>query len=65
MGDRAGDRNISLETLDKIITTLEVSTIEVLDLNDVEITDEENYKRALLEAHRSLLIGRRPFGKSC
>lgn len=51
-----GDRNISLETLEKIIKALEVIPIEVFQFEDTDIDNEIADKHIVMESHKSLLM---------
>jgi transcriptional regulator with XRE-family HTH domain len=53
----SGDRNISLETLDKLLLALEVSPGEFLNLDGLDLNTQQE-KQALLEIHKSILIKR-------
>ena len=55
-GVESGDRNISLETLEKLLAALEVSPGEFLNLEGLDITITD--KKALLEIHKSILMKR-------
>jgi transcriptional regulator with XRE-family HTH domain len=57
-GIERGDRNISLETLDKVIKALDVAPSEILHFKEIEVDNEVMDKKQLLEIHKSLLIDR-------
>lgn len=50
-----GGRNISLETLDKIISALEIAPIEIFSFDNTEIENDVIEKRMLIESLRALL----------
>jgi transcriptional regulator with XRE-family HTH domain len=52
-----GDRNISLDTLDKLLRALEVTPGQFLNLDDLDIKSSKD-KQAILEIHNSLLLKR-------
>ncbi|EST55518.1 MerR family transcriptional regulator [Brevibacillus panacihumi W25] len=54
-----GERNISLETLEKIITSLEIAPIEIFNFNSTDIENDSIEKRMLIESLRALLQERR------
>ncbi len=58
-GIERGERNISLETLEKVAKGLEVNPIVFLEFTDVEIEKNFLEKHSILEVHVSLLQGRR------
>lgn len=53
-----GERNISMETLEKVISALEVNPVEVFRIEGIEGIEERSDKKALMEALASLLAGR-------
>ncbi|OME94986.1 MULTISPECIES: helix-turn-helix domain-containing protein [Paenibacillus] len=53
-----GERNISMETLEKVIIALDVSPIEVFRIEGIEDIEERADKRLLIGALNSLLAGR-------
>lgn len=55
-----GERNISMETLEKVITALEVNAVDVFRFEGIEGIKERTDKKSLLEALNSLLTGRKP-----
>ncbi|MDT3429184.1 transcriptional regulator with XRE-family HTH domain [Paenibacillus forsythiae] len=54
-----GGRNISMETLEKVITALEVNPVEVFRIEGIEAIEERADKKLLIEALNSLLAGRK------
>jgi transcriptional regulator with XRE-family HTH domain len=54
-----GERNISMETLEKVITALDVSPIEVFRIEGIEAIEDRADKKLLIEALSSLLAGRK------
>lgn len=54
-----GERNISMETLEKVITALDVNAVEVFRIEGIEGIEERNEKKLLIEAFNSLLAGRK------
>lgn len=54
-----GERNISLETLEKIITSLEIAPIELFNFNSTDIENDLIEKRMIIESLRALLQERR------
>lgn len=54
-----GERNISLETLEKVLVALEVNAVEVFRVERIEGIEERNDKKALIEAFNSLLVARK------
>lgn len=57
-GVERGDRNISLETLEKIIDALGVLPVEIFLFDYADTEQEQVDKKQVLEALNSLLIGR-------
>ncbi|TXK75438.1 helix-turn-helix domain-containing protein [Paenibacillus sp. N3.4] len=53
-----GSRNISLETLEKVLVALEVNAVEVFRVEGIEGIEERNDKQVLINAFHSLLAGR-------
>lgn len=53
----SGSRNISLETLDKLLTALEVSPGDFLNLEGLDSSSQLE-KQALIEIHKSILTKR-------
>jgi transcriptional regulator with XRE-family HTH domain len=53
-----GDRNISLETLEKIMTALDLTPSDWLHFGELEVKNEKLEKDKLLEIHKSLLKNR-------
>jgi transcriptional regulator with XRE-family HTH domain len=53
-----GERNISLDTLEKMIIALEVSPIEVFRIEGIEGIEKRSDKRTLIEAFNTLLFSR-------
>lgn len=53
----SGERNISLETLDKLLTALDISPGDFLNLEGLDIKTQQE-KKALLEIHKSILTKR-------
>lgn len=54
-----GERNISMETLEKVITALDVNPIDVFRFEGIEGIEERTDKKSLIEALNSLLAGRK------
>ncbi|MGO4541079.1 helix-turn-helix domain-containing protein [Paenibacillus sp. 2TAB19] len=54
-----GERNISMETLEKVINALEVNPVEVFRIEGIEGIEERTDKQELIEALDSLLSGRK------
>ncbi|MEX2462143.1 MAG: helix-turn-helix transcriptional regulator [Paenibacillaceae bacterium] len=54
-GVERGDRNISLETLEKIMTALDLSPSDWIHFGELEAKNEKLEKEKLLEIHKSLL----------
>ncbi|WP_019639979.1 helix-turn-helix domain-containing protein [Paenibacillus fonticola] len=54
-----GERNISMETLEKVISALEVNPVEVFRIEGIEDIEERADRQELIEALNSLLSGRR------
>lgn len=57
-GIENADRNISLETLEKIIVALDVAPIEVFRFHEFELEEGQTDARDALSAVQSLLTGR-------
>jgi transcriptional regulator with XRE-family HTH domain len=55
-GVERGERNISLETLEKIIEALEVLPIEVFQFQHTGVDNEIMDKRTVIQSHNALLI---------
>ncbi|MEK8129487.1 helix-turn-helix transcriptional regulator [Paenibacillus filicis] len=55
-----GSRNVTLESLDKIMTALDVMPSEVFNFKDIESVNAADDKRMMIEILRSLLVERRP-----
>jgi transcriptional regulator with XRE-family HTH domain len=53
-----GDRNISLETLEKIIDALGVLPVEIFQFDYADTEQEQVDKKQVLDALNSLLVGR-------
>jgi transcriptional regulator with XRE-family HTH domain len=58
-GIERGDRNISLETLEKLVNALDISPVELFMFQNSDIHDEFANKRMVIEVHKSLLATRR------
>jgi transcriptional regulator with XRE-family HTH domain len=54
-----GERNISLESLEKIILALDVMPSEIFNFKDIDINNGLDNKRMIIEVLRSLLLDRR------
>lgn len=54
-----GERNISMETLEKVITALDINAVDLFRFEGIENIEERSDKKALLEAINSLLVGRK------
>jgi transcriptional regulator with XRE-family HTH domain len=54
-GVERGDRNISLETLEKIITALDMTPSDWFQFDVLEVKNEKVAKDKLLEIHKSIL----------
>ncbi|MBQ4901239.1 helix-turn-helix transcriptional regulator [Paenibacillus sp. Marseille-P2973] len=54
-----GERNISMETLEKVIIALEIRPVEVFRFEGIEGIEERANKQELIEALNSLLAGRK------
>lgn len=54
-----GERNISMETLEKVISALGVNAIEVFRFEGIEGIEERSNRRELIEAINTLLAGRK------
>ncbi|WFB58694.1 helix-turn-helix transcriptional regulator [Paenibacillus sp. BR1-192] len=54
-----GERNISMETLEKVIIALEVNPVEVFRIEGIEGIEERANRQELIEALNSLLSGRK------
>ncbi|SCW57344.1 hypothetical protein SAMN04487970_101688 [Paenibacillus tianmuensis] len=48
-----------METLEKVITALDVNAVEVFRIEGIEGIEERNEKKLLIEAFNSLLAGRK------
>lgn len=57
-GVERGTRNISLETLEKIVIALEVEPAEVFYFGDIDAQTDLHEKKQVLDVHRSLLMDR-------
>lgn len=55
-----GERNISMETLEKVIIALEVNAVDIFRFEGIEGIEERTDKKSLMEALTSLLAGRKP-----
>ncbi|MNP38645.1 hypothetical protein D3C76_1321700 [compost metagenome] len=53
-----GERNISLETLEKIVVSLEVAPFEIFKFDSTQIENELVEKRMVIEAVRALMHDR-------
>jgi transcriptional regulator with XRE-family HTH domain len=53
-----GERNITLETLDKIITALDIAPIEFFQFHNIDTFDQRLDKKVILESLNALLVGR-------
>lgn len=54
-----GERNISMETLEKVISALEVNAVEIFRFEGIEGIEERTDRRELMEALNTLLAGRK------
>ncbi|MEK3720592.1 helix-turn-helix domain-containing protein [Paenibacillus sp. FSL H8-0034] len=54
-----GERNITLETLDKVITALDILPSELFKFENIESIEERTDKKILLNALNSLVSGRK------
>lgn len=54
-----GERNISMETLEKVIIALEVNPVEVFRIEGIEGIEERANRQELIGALNSLLSGRK------
>lgn len=54
-----GERNISMETLEKVISALEVNPIEVFRIEGIESIEERTDRQVFVDALNSLLTGRK------
>lgn len=54
-GVENGDRNISLLTLEKIIKALDVSPETIFNFNNIDLINEINDKKQILEIHNNLV----------
>lgn len=54
-GVEHGDRNISLLTLEKIINALEVTPEAIFSFSNIDLIDEINDKKQILEIHNNLI----------
>lgn len=57
-GIENADRNISLETLEKIINALDVVPLEIFQFHEVDSREMKEDKKVALEALNSLLVER-------
>lgn len=57
-GVERGDRNISLETLEKIIETLGIVPLEIFQFEHADVDQEQTDKKLVLDALNSLMITR-------
>ncbi|WP_289137773.1 helix-turn-helix domain-containing protein [uncultured Brevibacillus sp.] len=57
-GVERGTRNISLETLEKIVGALEVEPAEVFHFGNIDVETELHEKKQVLDVHRSFLMNR-------
>ncbi len=57
-GVERGTRNISLETLEKIIAALDVEPAEVFQFGDIDTDTDLHDKKQILEVHKALLMER-------
>jgi len=57
-GIEHAERNISLETLEKIIVALDIAPIEIFQFHELEFEDGRTTKKDALNAINSLLAGR-------
>ncbi|UQZ84561.1 HTH-type transcriptional regulator SinR [Paenibacillus konkukensis] len=55
-----GSRNVTLESLDKIMTALDIMPSEVFNFKDIDSVNAADDKRMMVEILRSLLVERRP-----
>ncbi|WP_159887559.1 helix-turn-helix domain-containing protein [Paenibacillus puerhi] len=55
-----GSRNVTLESLDKLMVALDVMPSEVFNFKDIESVNAADDKRMMIEILRSLLVERRP-----
>lgn len=55
-----GGRNVTLESLDKLLVALEVTPDEVFSFKNIEGDNAVDDKRAMIEILRALLMERRP-----
>jgi transcriptional regulator with XRE-family HTH domain len=53
-----GQRNISLETLEKFILALQISPNDLFNFQDINVDNGVQEKRLLLEIHKSQLMAR-------
>ncbi|WP_339181811.1 helix-turn-helix transcriptional regulator [Paenibacillus sp. FSL R5-0701] len=53
-----GERNISMETLEKIINALDVNPVELFRIEGIEGLEERSSRRELTDALNSFLLGR-------
>lgn len=56
-GIERGERNISLLTLEKVVTSLNVSPSEIFNFNDIDIVDIDSVNQ-VLEIHKNVLRAR-------
>jgi len=54
-----GERNISMETLEKIITALDINAVDLFRFEGIEGIEERTDKKELMDAINALLAGRR------
>ncbi|MED1919447.1 helix-turn-helix transcriptional regulator, partial [Bacillus thuringiensis] len=54
-GIERGERNISLDSLDNILSALDISAVDLLKLDDINIDQETLEKNDLLKLHKELL----------
>ncbi|MEC0106772.1 helix-turn-helix transcriptional regulator [Paenibacillus taichungensis] len=55
-----GERNISMETLEKLLIALEAQPVEVFRIEGIEGIEKRTNRKEIIEALNALLAGRQP-----
>ncbi len=57
-GIERGNRNISLETIEKIVNALDIEAVELFQFEEIDVDNDLLDKKQLIEIHKSMLLER-------